>query len=107
MKTQRTIPALLLAALIVGSFFLPAANAEDVATIYRTARVQETARTSFAEGIPLIPGYNAPYPAAAAVVSGSVVSYAASVSGSFAATAPRIPGYNAAYPSLTVVVTQN
>lgn len=103
MNVKMTIPALLLAALVAGSYFLPAAMAEDVRTI------QQTARASFAEAAPTIPGYNAPYPfaAAAQATTASPASYATIASGSFSATAPAIPGYNAAYPSLTVVVTQD
>ena len=108
MKIKITIPAMLLVALVMGSF-LPAAVAEDVGTIYGPARAQETARASFAEAAPLIPGYNAAYPFAetAQTATASVRSYAAIVPGSFAATAPAIPGYNAVYPSLTAVVTQD
>jgi hypothetical protein len=109
MKIRMTIPALLLTALLTGSLFLPAAMAEDVNTIYDTARAQGSAPASFAETVPLIPGYNAPYPSAAAAqaTTASQASDAAIISGSFAATAPAIPGYNAAYPSLTVVVAQD
>ena len=109
MKIKMTIPALLLTALVMGSFFLPAAMAEDVNTIYETARAQDSARASFAETVPLVPGYNAPYPfaAMAQATTASQASQATIISGSFAATAPAIPGYSAAYPSLTVVVTQD
>jgi hypothetical protein len=102
MKIKLTIPALLLVALVMASI-VPAVMAEDVSTI------QATARLSFAETAPLIPGYNAPYPfaASAQTATASAGSYAAIAAGSFAATAPAIPGYNAGYPNLTVVVAQD
>jgi hypothetical protein len=98
MKTTVVISGLLLAAILTGSLQM-SAQAQDIGSMYAAAR------ESFAETVPLIPGYNAPYPFAAVAqgaddapaTTESMGSSASIALGSFAATAPAIPGYNAAY----------
>lgn len=107
MKQMLAIAVLLLVLAAVASL-PPTARAQDAGSRYVAPE------GSFARTVPLIPGYNAPYPTpgGAQTVNDAPILVAAQDSfsygpqGSFATTPPRIPGYNADYPELGQLAAQ-
>jgi hypothetical protein len=106
MKGTRSIMAFvfIVSALIVGSFQV-------------SAQATDSGSSSFADSMPQIPGYNAPYPALAMQSSGKALAKPVQVVGAsaalgskgpsdgFAVAAPAIPGYNANYLSTAEMTT--
>ena len=112
MKGKRSVIAFvfIISALIVGSFQVSAQATDPGAAA-------DSGSDSFADSVPQIPGYNAPYPAWAMQSSGKVLAKLVQATGAsadlgskgpsdgFAVTVPSIPGYNASNPVTAEIAT--